>query len=153
MKGGVWEVWPISSCREHIIFLRGPLHGANICQIFLYCQKIFVISFKSYIELESPISFISFPPASLNCKLISGFLQGVTHSALGMLFQSCLFVFPSIFEQMFTSHNWIYQIWIKIEQKITVLHIKGGWGVLRDPQKWLRNLWMTPIKVGIDCPN
>ena len=27
-------------------------------------------------------------------------------------------------------------------QKITVLHREGG--VYRDPQKWLRNLWMTP---------
>ena len=27
-------------------------------------------------------------------------------------------------------------------QKITILHREGG--VYRDPQKWLRNLWMTP---------
>ena len=27
-------------------------------------------------------------------------------------------------------------------QKITILHREGG--VFRDPQKWLRNLWMTP---------
>ena len=42
---------------ENNIFLRGPLHGANIGQIFfkIYCQKIFVVSFKSYVQLVPKI--------------------------------------------------------------------------------------------------
>ena len=36
-------------------------------------------------------------------------------------------------------------------QKITILHREGG--VYRDPQKWLRNLWMTPYSTTVLHPS
>ena len=44
----------------------------------------------------------------------SGFCQYISH-----FWQICDGnIFPSIFEQLFTSQNWNYQIFIKIEQKL-----------------------------------
>ena len=67
----VWEVWnfvcwPISSCRAKNLkltfFLEVPFMGQISAKYFfkIYCQKIFAVSFTSYIQLVPFILFTSF---------------------------------------------------------------------------------------------
>ena len=70
-EGGVCEVlnfvcWPISSCREKkwkIAILTEPPFMGQISAKYLfklYCQKIFAVNSKSYIQLVLKVSFTSF---------------------------------------------------------------------------------------------